>query len=84
MKNSSKIAKKCILYDPMLRRCNTCAWAWKKTIGIKQKNTKKINFEMVSNLSKFWKKWFFKNFVITHTKIKFNFSFNTYSASAYP
>ena len=39
---------------------------------------------MVSNLSKLKKKWFFKNFVIPHTKIKFNFSFNTYRDSAYP
>jgi hypothetical protein len=52
MKNSSKIAKNGIFYDPMLRSCITCAWAWTKTIRIKQKITKKLSFEMVSYLSK--------------------------------
>ena len=51
-------------------------------------NTTKITtnkyFEMVSNFSKLKKKCFFKNFVIPHTKIKFDFSFNTYRDSAYP
>jgi hypothetical protein len=52
-KIAQKLQRKCIFYDPMLRWCITCAWAWKKTIKIKWKITKKINFEMVSNLSKF-------------------------------
>jgi hypothetical protein len=35
------------------------AWAWKNTSRIKQKLQQKGNFEMVSNLSKLQKKWFF-------------------------
>jgi hypothetical protein len=60
--------------------------------GIEKNNNKnktknyniKNNFEMVSNISKLQKKWFLKNFVIPHTKIKFNFFFNGYTDSAYP
>ena len=40
-KNSIKKAKNGMLYDPMLRGCITCAWAWKKASRIKQKLQKK-------------------------------------------
>jgi hypothetical protein len=58
--NSIRMAKNGMSSDPMLRWCIPFAWAWKKTSRIKQKNNKKGNFQMVSNLSKLQKNVFSK------------------------